>query len=177
MAICISVFGIFTIRQLLQQTPNTRYLALLDFLMHMKWVTKRSHTRPRWPPNRHIHYIKSAHDVNQYLCVYYLTPYFVPCVDGYIVEFACASRSFQVLQTPIAMWSVVSTFPYSQRALAEVTEMIRTSHLVHKGLVNMNSRQLTMDVDPGDMLFGNKIALLSGDYLLANACSELANLR
>ncbi|XP_026328391.1 decaprenyl-diphosphate synthase subunit 2 [Hyposmocoma kahamanoa] len=66
---------------------------------------------------------------------------------------------------------------HSQRALAEVTEMIRTSHLVHKGLVNMNSRQLSMDVDPGDMLFGNKIALLSGDYLLANACSELANLR
>lgn len=26
---------------------------------------------------------------------------------------------------------------HSQRALAEVTEMIRTSHLVHKGLVNM----------------------------------------
>ncbi|CAH0749442.1 unnamed protein product [Diatraea saccharalis] len=65
---------------------------------------------------------------------------------------------------------------YSQRALAEVTEMIRTSHLVHKGLVNMNSRQLTA-AEPGDMMFGNKIALLSGDYLLANSCTELANLR
>ncbi|CAH0407927.1 unnamed protein product [Chilo suppressalis] len=65
---------------------------------------------------------------------------------------------------------------HSQRALAEVTEMIRTSHLVHKGLVNMNSRQLTAG-EPDDMMFGNKIALLSGDYLLANSCSELANLR
>ncbi|RVE40469.1 hypothetical protein evm_014882 [Chilo suppressalis] len=64
---------------------------------------------------------------------------------------------------------------HSQRALAEVTEMIRTSHLVHKGLVNMNSRQLTAG-EPDDMMFGNKIALLSGDYLLANSCSELANL-
>lgn len=54
--------------------------------------------------------------------------------------------------------------------------MIRTSHLVHKGLVNMNTRQRP-DADPDDMMFGNKIALLSGDYLLANSCSELANLR
>jgi decaprenyl-diphosphate synthase subunit 2 len=28
-----------------------------------------------------------------------------------------------------------------------------------------------------DMTFGNKIALLSGDYLLANSCMELAALR
>ncbi|XP_053602106.1 all trans-polyprenyl-diphosphate synthase PDSS2 [Plodia interpunctella] len=67
---------------------------------------------------------------------------------------------------------------HSQRALAEVTEMIRTSHLVHKGLVNMNARQqTTIAGEPDDMMFGNKIALLSGDYLLANSCSELANLR
>lgn len=67
---------------------------------------------------------------------------------------------------------------HSQRALAEVTEMIRTSHLVHKGLVNMNARQrASITEEPDDMMFGNKIALLSGDYLLANSCSELANLR
>lgn len=65
---------------------------------------------------------------------------------------------------------------HSQRALAEVTEMIRTSHLVHKGLVNMNARQAVAG-EPNDMMFGNKIALLSGDYLLANSCSELASLR
>ncbi|XP_023940192.2 all trans-polyprenyl-diphosphate synthase PDSS2 [Bicyclus anynana] len=65
---------------------------------------------------------------------------------------------------------------HSQRALAEVTEMIRTSHLVHKGLVNMNARQVVPS-ESDDMLFGNKIALLSGDYLLANSCTELANLR
>lgn len=54
--------------------------------------------------------------------------------------------------------------------------MIRTSHLVHKGLVNMNAPQVGPG-DPDDMMFGNKIALLGGDYLLANSCSELANLR
>ncbi|CAG9767927.1 unnamed protein product [Ceutorhynchus assimilis] len=64
---------------------------------------------------------------------------------------------------------------HSQRGLAEVTEMIRTSHLVHKGLVNL---QPPNNVDAsGDMMFGNKIALLSGDYLLSNSCIELANLR
>ncbi|CAH0556612.1 unnamed protein product [Brassicogethes aeneus] len=62
---------------------------------------------------------------------------------------------------------------HSQRALAEVTEMIRTSHLVHKGLVNL---QLQANVAE-DLMFGNKIALLSGDYLLSNSCIELANLR
>lgn len=62
---------------------------------------------------------------------------------------------------------------HSQRALAEVTEMIRTSHLVHKGMVNL---QPSINM-PDDMMFGNKIALLSGDYLLSNSCSELAGLR
>lgn len=64
---------------------------------------------------------------------------------------------------------------HSQRALAEVTEMIRTSHLVHKGLVNLQT--CNEEDSSGDMTFGNKIALLSGDYLLSNSCAELANLR
>ncbi|KAK9305428.1 hypothetical protein QLX08_003554 [Tetragonisca angustula] len=66
---------------------------------------------------------------------------------------------------------------HSQRALAEVTEMIRTSHLVHKGLVNIEPDVYLETSELNDMNFGNKIALLSGDYLLANSCAELANLR
>lgn len=66
---------------------------------------------------------------------------------------------------------------HSQRALAEVTEMIRTSHLVHKGLVNIEPSVYLETSELNDMNFGNKIALLSGDYLLANSCAELANLR
>ncbi|KAF5282775.1 hypothetical protein FQR65_LT02772 [Abscondita terminalis] len=64
---------------------------------------------------------------------------------------------------------------HSQRALAEVTEMIRTSHLVHKGLVNLQNEETKEDT--GDMMFGNKIALLIGDYLLGNCCAELGVLR
>ncbi|KZC09559.1 PREDICTED: decaprenyl-diphosphate synthase subunit 2 [Dufourea novaeangliae] len=66
---------------------------------------------------------------------------------------------------------------HSQRALAEVTEMIRTSHLVHKGLINIGSGAHLETSELNDMNVGNKIALLSGDYLLANSCAELANLR
>ncbi|KAI5715911.1 hypothetical protein M8J77_024448 [Diaphorina citri] len=66
---------------------------------------------------------------------------------------------------------------HSQRALAEVTEMIRTSHLVHKGIVNITPGLYSEPVVLNDMTFGNKIALLSGDYLLSNSCSELAALR
>ncbi|PNF29029.1 hypothetical protein B7P43_G14194 [Cryptotermes secundus] len=66
---------------------------------------------------------------------------------------------------------------HSQRALAEVTEMIRTSHLVHKGMVNICHGLYPEPAVLNDMTFGNKIALLSGDYLLANSCMELAALR
>lgn len=68
---------------------------------------------------------------------------------------------------------------HSQRALAEVTEMIRISHLVHQGLVNLQPlSQAGHDMSlHSDMTFGNKIALLSGDYLLGNSCAELAGLR
>lgn len=57
--------------------------------------------------------------------------------------------------------------------------MIRTSNLIHRGLVNIN------DTDTGSLestelnniTFGNKIALLCGDYLLSNSCTELAALK
>jgi decaprenyl-diphosphate synthase subunit 2 len=68
---------------------------------------------------------------------------------------------------------------HSQRGLAEVTEMIRTSSLIHQGLVNLQTlansgNELSAD---SEMIFGNKIALLGGDYLLGNACLQLAGLR
>lgn len=66
---------------------------------------------------------------------------------------------------------------YSQRALAEVTEMIRTSHLIHKGIVNLHPGLYPEPREYADMTFGNKIALLSGDYLLGHSSMELANLR
>ncbi|XP_034105411.2 all trans-polyprenyl-diphosphate synthase PDSS2-like [Drosophila albomicans] len=68
---------------------------------------------------------------------------------------------------------------HSQRALAEITEMIRISHLVHNSVVNLQSgTQAGQDGTTfDDMSFGNKIGLLMGDYLLGQTNAELANLR
>lgn len=55
--------------------------------------------------------------------------------------------------------------------------MIRTGHIVHKGLVNMQPGVYPEPAEMNDMTFGNKIALLSGDYLLGNSSAELAALR
>lgn len=66
-------------------------------------------------------------------------------------------------------------FFYSQRNLAEITELIHTAFLVHRGIVNL--KEWTVSDGPlKDMEFGNKIAVLSGDFLLANACTGLAQL-
>jgi len=65
----------------------------------------------------------------------------------------------------------------SQRALAEIAEMIRTSHLMHNGLINIYREMFPKSVDHDDMSFGNKIGLLSGDYLLANSFYELSMLK
>ncbi|XP_036006846.1 decaprenyl-diphosphate synthase subunit 2, partial [Fundulus heteroclitus] len=64
---------------------------------------------------------------------------------------------------------------YSQRNLAEITELIHTAFLVHRGIVNL--KEWTVSDGPlKDMEFGNKMAVLSGDFLLANACTGLAQL-
>lgn len=65
----------------------------------------------------------------------------------------------------------------SQRALAEIAEMIRTSHLIHNGLINIYPEMFSEPIDQNDMSYGNKIGLLSGDYLLANSFNELSMLK
>lgn len=63
----------------------------------------------------------------------------------------------------------------SQRNLAEITELIHTAFLVHRGIVDLKGWTVS-DGPLKDMEFGNKMAVLSGDFLLANACSGLAQL-
>lgn len=66
-----------------------------------------------------------------------------------------------------------------QRALAETCEMIRLSQFVHQGMINLQSlKNAGNDLSAeSEMIVGNKIALLGGDYLLGNACIHLADLR
>lgn len=66
-----------------------------------------------------------------------------------------------------------------QKALAEICEIIRLSQLVHQGMINLQhlknaGNDLSSD---SEMIVGNKIALLGGDYLLGNACIQLGELR
>ena len=53
--------------------------------------------------------------------------------------------------------------------------MIHTANLIHKGVVNLDTLQPN-DGTYKDMEFGNKMAVLSGDFLLANASTGLAEL-
>uniref|UniRef100_K9IJM1 Putative geranylgeranyl pyrophosphate synthase/polyprenyl synthetase n=1 Tax=Desmodus rotundus TaxID=9430 RepID=K9IJM1_DESRO len=73
-------------------------------------------------------------------------------------------------------YDVVSGIYSCQRSLAEITELIHTALLVHRGIVNISELQ-SSDGPLKDMHFGNKIAILSGDFLLANACNGLALLQ
>jgi len=70
----------------------------------------------------------------------------------------------------------------SQRKLAEIIEMINTAQAIHKSVVNLPVNIASEpDEDVRSILsqleYGNKISILGGDYLLANACTGLAALR
>ncbi|XP_066469236.1 all trans-polyprenyl-diphosphate synthase PDSS2 [Tiliqua scincoides] len=71
---------------------------------------------------------------------------------------------------------MISGIYSSQRSLAEITELIHTAFLVHRGIVNIGELK-SSDGPLKDMQFGNKMAVLSGDFLLANACTSLAQLQ
>jgi len=79
----------------------------------------------------------------------------------------------------------MSVYCCSQRSLAEIVEMIHTAGLIHKGIVNISSlvddsssttAVVQTNSNTDDFEFGNKMAVLSGDFLLANASTGLAAL-
>lgn len=62
----------------------------------------------------------------------------------------------------------------SQRCLAEIAEMIYMGTVIHRGILDL---KMVDSSDVKNMDQGNKLAVLCGDYLLANACNNLAKLR
>ena len=60
------------------------------------------------------------------------------------------------------------------RRLAEITEMIHTASLVHDDVVD--EADLRRNVETVNNLFGDKIAVLAGDFLFAQSSWYLANL-
>eukprot|EP00088_Acartia_fossae_P006009 TRINITY_DN12738_c0_g1_i4.p1 TRINITY_DN12738_c0_g1~~TRINITY_DN12738_c0_g1_i4.p1 ORF type:complete len:403 (-),score=77.63 TRINITY_DN12738_c0_g1_i4:207-1388(-) len=69
-----------------------------------------------------------------------------------------------------------------QRKLSEIVEMIHSAQCIHQSVVNVPVN-ISKEPDPEmrsvlyQLEYGNKIAILSGDYLLANACTGLAAFR
>lgn len=59
--------------------------------------------------------------------------------------------------------------------MAEITEMIHTADLIHRGIIELKSDMLD-NANLGNLQFGNKMAVLSGDYVLASASRALAQL-
>ena len=62
-----------------------------------------------------------------------------------------------------------------QVRLAEITEMIHTASLLHDDVIDMADTR--RGVGSVNKMFGNKLAVLAGDFLLARASVSLARLR
>lgn len=86
-------------------------------------------------------------------------------------------RGLMVLLVAQAMQDTPSLLiEKNQRSIAEVTELIFSAAVLHDGVVELQG----MEVPPEDLKglnFGNKIAILGGDYLLASACTALSRLQ
>jgi geranylgeranyl pyrophosphate synthase len=65
--------------------------------------------------------------------------------------------------------------PQAQRRLAEISEMIHTASLFHDDVID--EADTRRGVPAVHTVFGNKMAILAGDYLLARASICLARLR
>jgi geranylgeranyl pyrophosphate synthase len=78
------------------------------------------------------------------------------------------------LFTPPLTWQR-DDLPAAQRRLAEISEMIHTASLFHDDVID--GADTRRGVAAVHVTFGNKMAILAGDYLLARASIYLARLR
>ena len=60
------------------------------------------------------------------------------------------------------------------KKLAEVTEMIHTASLFHDDVIDQ--AEIRRSIPSANLLFGNKVAILGGDFLLARASMALSRL-
>lgn len=92
-------------------------------------------------------------------------------------------RPMMVLLISRTILSMASTDQHYQRSdlfeaqcrLAEITEMIHTASLFHDDVID--GAETRRGVPAVHQVFGNKVAILAGDYLLARASVYLARLR
>lgn len=63
----------------------------------------------------------------------------------------------------------------AQRRLAEITELIHTASLLHDDVIDLSTTRRS--APSANSMFGNKMAVLAGDFLLGRASVALARLR
>jgi geranylgeranyl pyrophosphate synthase len=69
----------------------------------------------------------------------------------------------------------IGSISAAQRRLSEITEMIHTASLLHDDVID--EADTRRGVPSVNQMFGNKLAILGGDFLLARASVALARLR
>lgn len=77
--------------------------------------------------------------------------------------------------SPLADSDPNSSILPSQRRLAEITELIHTASLLHDDVIDTS--QTRRSAPSANINFGNKMAVLAGDFLLGRASVALARLR
>jgi geranylgeranyl pyrophosphate synthase len=87
---------------------------------------------------------------------------------------ASSSASEDILFSDPLSWQRAD-LPQAQRRLAEISEMIHTASLFHDDVID--GADTRRGIPAVHMVFGNKMAILAGDYLLARASICLARLR
>lgn len=76
--------------------------------------------------------------------------------------------------TPVSIPADTDILP-SQRRLAEITELIHTASLLHDDVIDHSESR--RGAPSANLEFGNKMAVLAGDFLLGRASVALARLR
>ena len=65
----------------------------------------------------------------------------------------------------------------SQRMIAEMTELIYSAYLVHKSVIDVSNPSPDEPKSVKDLRFGNKMSILSGDFLLSSVLRGLGEMR
>jgi solanesyl diphosphate synthase len=100
-------------------------------------------------------------------------PMMVLLLSRALAEDAGAPNTTSLWSNPLP-WQR-SDLPQAQRRLAEISELIHTASLFHDDVIDeAETRRGKAAVHK---VFGNKMAILAGDYLLARASISLARLR
>ncbi|TPX39284.1 hypothetical protein SeLEV6574_g07330 [Synchytrium endobioticum] len=79
------------------------------------------------------------------------------------------------MQPPVKPNPAAPGITPSQRRLAEITEMIHTASLLHDDVIDV--AEFRRNCPSANAAYGNKMAVLAGDFLLARASVALARLR